>query len=174
MMEGLMKQFNRIQKNNQFILHADNRNQYKDEETNSKSDFDYQEKIDLYETSYVCLLVPRFEEHLIIGDLSDQLHVWMKDICISFGWRLKFLEGNPNYLHWIMSVSISSFPAQFMKIVRRETSKKIFADFPRYKQKNMSNEFWAPWYFVGVGELPYSQNNIQLFINQIRIEQGLI
>jgi REP element-mobilizing transposase RayT len=169
-----MNLFNRIQKINQFILHADNQYQYYDEEFNNKPDIDYQEKIDLYETSYVCLLVPRFEEHLIIGDLSDQLNIWMKDICISFGWRLKFLDGSPDYLHWIMSVSISSFPAQFMKIVRRETSKKIFADFPRYKQKNMSNEFWAPWYFVGIGEVPYSQSNIQLFINQIRIEQGLI
>jgi len=173
-MDGLMKQFNRIQMNNQFILHADNQRQYYDDEFYIKPDIDYQDKNDLYETSYVCLLVPRFEEHLIIGDLSDQLHIWMKDICISFGWRLKYLDDNPDYLHWIMSVSISSFPAQFMKMVRRETSKKIFADFPRYKQKNMSNEFWAPWYFVGVGEVPYSLSNIQLFIKQIRIEQGLI
>ena len=37
----------------------------------------------------------------------------------------------------------------------------------------MSNEFWAPWYFVGVGQAPYSQNTIQSFIRQIRMEQGL-
>ncbi|HAW51126.1 MAG TPA: hypothetical protein DCX54_02185 [Flavobacteriales bacterium] len=130
-------------------------------------------QIDPYVTSYVCLLAPRFEEHLLIGDLADQLYGWMFDICISFGWKLKLLDVNPKYLHWIMAVSITEFPTHFMKIVRQETSKKIFEGFPRFSQKNMSNEFWAPWYFVGVGEVPYSQDSIQNFIRQIRIEQGL-
>jgi len=139
----------------------------------AQADLESLAQIDPYVTSYVCLLTPRFEEHLLVGDLSDQLHAWMIDICVSFGWRLKFLDVNPKYLHWIMAVSITDFPTRFMKTVRRESSNKIFENFPRFSQKNMSNEFWAPWYFVGVGELPYSRNSIQNFIRQIRIEQGL-
>ena len=138
-----------------------------------KADLESLIQTDPYVTSYVCLLAPRFEEHLLVGDLSDQLNSWMKDICISFGWRLKFLDINLKYLHWIMAVSITEFPTKFMKIVRRESSKRIFENFPKFSQKNMSNEFWAPWYFVGVGEVPYSQDSIQNFIRQIRIEQGL-
>ena len=138
-----------------------------------QADLESLTQTDPYVTSYVCLLAPRFEEHLLVGDLSDQLHGWMNDICISFGWRLKFLDINPKYLHWIMAVSITEFPTRFMKTVRRESSKRIFEDFPRFSQKNMSNEFWAPWYFVGIGEVPYSQDSIQNFIRQIRIEQGL-
>ena len=145
-----------------------NNKQYED----TQADLESLAQIDPYVTSYVCLLAPRFEEHLLVGDLSNQLHSWMNDICISFGWKLKFLNINPKYLHWIMAVSITDFPTRFMKTVRRESSKKIFEDFPRFSQKNMSNEFWAPWYFVGVGELPYSQDSIQNFIRQIRIEQG--
>ena len=127
---------------------------------------------DPYVTTYVCMIAPRFEGHLLVGDLADQLHYWMKDLCISFGWQLKFIEINPNYMHWIMSVSITTYPNQFMKTVLRETSKKIFGDFPKFNHQNSSNEFWAPWYFVGVGESPYSKNSIQSFLNQIRMEQG--
>lgn len=130
-------------------------------------------QIDPYVTSYVCLMAPRFEEHLLLGDISSQLHTWMKDLCISYGWQLKFIDVKPEYLHWIMTVSITTYPNQFMKIVLRETSKKVFDDFPRFKVKNVSNQFWAPWYFVGVGEAPYSKNSIQSFIKQIRMEQGL-
>jgi len=132
------------------------------------------ENLEPYVTSYVCLLVPRFEEHLLVGDISDRLHNWMMDICISFGWQLKFIDNRCRYLHWIMTVSIATPPAHFMKIVRKESSKKIFEDFPRFKQKNLSNQFWAPWYFVGVGEVPYSQSTIQSYIEQIRLEQGLL
>ena len=146
---------------------------YDVEQEDAQSYIDYHETIDPYITSFVCLLVPRFEEHSLTGDLSNELVIWMKDICISFGWQLKFIDIKPNYLHWIMTVSITSFPAQFMKIIRQETSQKIFENFPKFKRRNMSDEFWAPWYFVGVGEAPYSLSAIHSFIKQIRIEQGL-
>ena len=126
-----------------------------------------------YVTSFVCLLVPRFEKHTLVGDLSDSLHSWMKDICISFGWNLKFIEISPHYLHWIMTVKITSSPVEFMNIVRRTTSKKIFDEFPRFSEQNMSKKFWAPYYYVGVGNVPYSKSSIQAFIEQIRTEQGL-
>jgi REP element-mobilizing transposase RayT len=127
-----------------------------------------------YETSFVCLLVPRFEEHTLIGDLSDNLHIWMRDICISFGWNLKFIEISPSYLQWIMTVSISTSPIEFMNIVCKTTSKKIFDEFPRFSQQNVSKMFWAPNYFVGIGHTPYSKPTIQSFIEQIRMEQGLL
>jgi len=126
-----------------------------------------------YVTSFVCLLVPRFEEHTLVGDLSDNLHPWMKDICISFGWNLKFVEISPDYLHWIMTVKITSSPVEFMNIVRRTTSQKIFDEFPRFSERNVSKKFWAPYYYVGIGEVPYSKSSIQSFIDQIRTEQGL-
>ena len=125
-----------------------------------------------YTTSFVCVLVPRFEEHKLIGDLSVILRTWMKEICISFGWNLKFIEISPNYLHWIKTVKITTSPVEFMNIVRGTTSKKIFDNFPRFSQQNVSNKFWAPYYYVGVGETPYSRSSIQLFIEQIRTEQG--
>ena len=129
--------------------------------------------VDPYVTSYVCLLVPRFEEHVLSGDLAIQLHPWMKDICISFGWQLKFIDIKPNYLHWIMTVSINTYPIKFMKTICQESSKKIFGEFPKFAVKNVSNEFWAPWNFVGVGETPYPKDSIESFIKQIRMEQGL-
>ena len=158
------------------IFESDEQAQYNngvDEQEDIQSDLEFLQQTDPYVTSYVCLLAPRFEEHLLIGDLSDQLYIWMKNICISFGWQLKFIDIKPKYLRWIMAVSITTYPTQFMKIVCQESSKRIFDDFPKFQQKNMSNEFWTPWYFVGVGKAPYSQDSIQSFIRQIRMEQGL-
>jgi len=129
--------------------------------------------IDPYVTSYVCLLAPRFEEHLIIGDLAEQIFPLMKNISVSFGWQLEFLDIKPDYLHWAMSVRITTYPVQFMKIIRRETSRFIFEDFPRMKDKNMSNDFWAPLYIVSVGQTPFPHGAIQSFLKQIRVQQGL-
>jgi REP element-mobilizing transposase RayT len=174
-MKGMM-QSSEFQKRRK--LKAENKNQYLDDH----SIVDQEEFIPdttgievpgPFVTSFVCLLVPRFEEHTLIGDLSENLYTWMKDICISYGWNLKFIEISPNYQHWIMTVKLTSSPIEFMNIVCRTTSKKIFDEFPRFSQQNISKEFWAPLYFVGVGEVPYSKPTIQSFIEQIRMEQGL-
>lgn len=126
-----------------------------------------------YTTSFVCMVAPRFEEHLLAGDISDDLYKWMKEICISFGWQLKFIEVRSEYMHWVMSVGLATYPMQFMKTILKETSIKVFDNYPKFRQKNISNHFWAPWYFVGVGEAPYSQSSIKEFLKQIRMEQGL-
>lgn len=128
---------------------------------------------DPYVTSYACLIAPRFEEHELTGDVHIQLQTWMKDICTSFGWGLNFLDIQPNYLHCIMTVSIAASSSEVIKTICQKSSERIFDDFPRFKEKNMSDEFWAPWYFVGAGEVPYSIDSIKSFLNQIRVEQGL-
>lgn len=160
-------------------LETENKNQYLDDHSIEGQEeilpriAEVFENSDPYVVSFVCLLVPRFEEHTLTGDISDNLHIWMKEICISFGWNLKFLEISPNYLHWIKTVKMNSSPVECMKIVRRTTSKKIFEEFPRFSTQNMSKKFWAPYYYVGIGEVPYSKSSIESFITQIRTEQGI-
>lgn len=154
-----------VQEQNDFVV---------DEREDVHTDVDSFIQIDPYVTSYVSLLAPRFSEHLLSGDIAEYLHVWMNEICISFGWQLQFIDVRPEYLHWIMAVSIGTSPTQFMKTVRSESSKKIFDDFPKFKQKNLSTDFWAPAYYVNVGQAPYSQKAIKSFIMQIRSHQGLL
>ena len=125
-----------------------------------------------YITSYVCILIPRIKEHVISVDLSEKLDIWMQDICISFGWHLNFIEVPQSYMHWIITVQMSTPTTTFMNIICNESSKKIFTDFPRFSQQNSSKKFWAPFYFVGVGDIPCSNKVIQSFIEQVRFEQG--
>jgi len=52
-----------------------------------------------YDVSYTCLLLPRLGSHLLLDDIAIHLQMWMKQICVSFGWRLEFLSVKPDYLH---------------------------------------------------------------------------
>jgi REP element-mobilizing transposase RayT len=129
---------------------------------------------DPYELSYACLLIPRFSIHYLIGDLADDLHDWMKQICISFGWRLDFLSVHPNYLQWILRVFPSTSPAHFMSIIRRQTSQEILTNFPRFRQENRSRDFWAPGYLVIVSTSPHPSQMINDYIRLTREQQGIL
>lgn len=125
------------------------------------------------ELAYSCLLIPRFSDHYLAGDITRDLEIWMKEVCISYGWRLDAITIRPGYVQWGMTVPLTANPAQFMKALRQQTSQKIFEDYPRFSRKNVSFDFWAPGFSVVPGSAPQSSEDINNFILQIRRQQGI-
>ena len=82
----------------------------------------------MYDLNYACLLVPRFGTHHLTGDLSERLSKWMPNICIAFGWRLEHLSVRPDYLQWVVNVPPTTSPGYLMRIMRKQTSNKIFME----------------------------------------------
>src|SRR5512138_1051108 len=48
-----------------------------------------------YDLSFAFLLIPRFSAHYLIGDIAESLHEWMRQVCISFEWRLDSILVRP-------------------------------------------------------------------------------
>jgi REP element-mobilizing transposase RayT len=126
------------------------------------------------ELTFSCLIIPRFSDHYLTGDITKDLVTWIKEICISYGWRLEAITVRPGYLQWIMAVPLTANPAQFMRIMRQQTSQKIFEDYPRFKRKNVSPDFWAPGFSVVHGNDSQSAESINSFILEIRKQQGIL
>jgi REP element-mobilizing transposase RayT/CheY-like chemotaxis protein len=127
----------------------------------------------VYNLSYACLLIPRFAQHHLTGDLSNRLGEWLPEICIAFGWRLEQIAVRPDYLQWVVNVPPATSPGYLMRILRQHTSEKIFAEFPRFKKENPSGDFWAPGYLImGGANLPPPQL-VKEFIAQTRQRQGI-
>ena len=127
----------------------------------------------LYHLTYACLLVPRFSSHYLTGDLSDHLGEWLPSICVAFGWRLEFLAVRPEYLQWVVNVQPNTSPGHLMRIMRQQTSEKIFSDFVRLKRENPSGDFWAPGYLIMGGSQPHPPQLVRDYIRQTRQRQGL-
>ncbi len=126
----------------------------------------------LYHLTYACLLVPRFSSHYITGDLSDHLSEWLPNICVAFGWRLEYLSVRPEYLQWVVNVQPNTSPGYLMRIMRQQTSEKIFSDFLRLKKENPSGDFWAPGYLIMGGTQPHPPQLVRDYIRQTRQRQG--
>ena len=126
-----------------------------------------------YNLDYTCLLVPRFTHHHLIGDLSENLSDWVPNTCIAYGWRLEYISVRPEYLLWVVSVPPATSPGYLMRILRNDTSEKIFPEFPRFKKENPSGDFWAPGYLIMGGSQPPPAQLIRDFIAQTRQRQGI-
>ena len=126
----------------------------------------------LYNLTYACLLVPRFSNHYLTGDISDRLSEWLPQICIAFGWRLEYLAVRPEYVQWVLNVPPATSPGYLMRIIRQQTSEKIFTEFPKLKKENPSGDFWAPGYLIMGGTQPHPPQLVKDYIKQTRTRQG--
>jgi len=127
----------------------------------------------MYHLTYACLLVPRFTSHYLTGDIADRLSEWLPQICLSFGWRLEHLAVRPEYLQWVVNVPPAASPGYLMRIMRQQTSDKIFNEFPRLTKENPSGDFWAPGYLIMGGTQPPPPQLVKDYIKQIRTRQGI-
>lgn len=126
----------------------------------------------LYQLNYACLLVPRFSSHYLTGDLADHLGTWLPNVCVAFAWRLEFQAVRPEYMQWVVSVPPNTSPGYLMRIMRQQTSEKIFTEMPRLKKENPSGDFWAPGYLIMGGTQPHPQQLVKDYIKQTRQRQG--
>jgi REP element-mobilizing transposase RayT len=127
-----------------------------------------------YDLSYACLMVPRFSTHRLHGDVVEALRTKMYEICVSFGWRLEYVMVRPEYLQWVISAPATTPPSRSVRTIREQTSRKIFEDFPHYKESNVGEDFWAPGYLVLVGPTPHPPEIIIEFIRLTRQQQGFL
>lgn len=126
----------------------------------------------VYHLTYACLLLPRFPEHFLTGEVANQLSQWMPILCIAFGWRLEYLAVRPDYLQWVSNVPPATSPAYVMRVMRTQTSEKIFAAFPALRKHNPSGDFWAPGYLIMGGTQPHPSHLVRDYIRQVRQRQG--
>lgn len=127
----------------------------------------------LVNLTYACLLIPRFDHHHLVGDTADRLTEWVPQVCIAFGWRLEHLAVRPEYLQWVVRVPPSTAPGYIMRIIRQQSSERLFSEFTRYKKENPSGDFWAPGYLIMGSSQPHPQKLVRDFIHQTRQRQGL-
>jgi REP element-mobilizing transposase RayT len=126
-----------------------------------------------YDLCYALLLIPRFSSHYLIGDIAEDLHEWMRRICVSFTWRLEHILVRPEYMQWIIYVPANTPPSRCVRTIRDQTSKLIFEDFPHIREENLSKDFWAPGFLVLLGPTPHPPDMIDEFIRLTRQQQGM-
>ncbi len=130
-----------------------------------------------YDLSYACLLIPRSSDHFLNGKVAGFLESTIRQISKVFGWRLDFINVQPEYLQWVVSASPATPPTRCIHMIRQETSKGILGKFREFRIKDKKakspQDFWAPGYLVLVGSSPHPPEVIREFIRLTRLQQQL-
>jgi REP element-mobilizing transposase RayT len=119
------------------------------------------------------VLLPRLPKHHLTGDLAVLMPQWVAQVCVAYGWRLEALRVRPDYIEWVVNIPPTTSASQHLRLMRRQTSQYIFAEFPTLARENPSGDFWASGYLVTSSSQLPEDGAVQNFINQVRRQQGV-
>jgi ActR/RegA family two-component response regulator/REP element-mobilizing transposase RayT len=122
--------------------------------------------------AYTCVLVPRMPGHLLVNQLAKRVMDWLPQLCIAYGWQIVSLLIQPEYLQWTVQVAPAISPGNVVRLIRQQTSRRIFAQLPQYEVENPSGDFWAPGFLIISGTQPPSHEVVHDFIYQTRTRQS--
>lgn len=93
-------------------------------------------------------LVPRLNNHYLLGELAQNLRAWMPTLCEMYGWALDRLSIRPDYLRWTLLDFPECLTRKMLDVVRRWTSARILRVFPALQVSTVDQDFWAPGHLV--------------------------
>ena len=120
-----------------------------------------------------CTLLPRLPQHQLGRELVQLLRDWVPQLCVSFGWQLLHINISSEYITVIARVAPNTAPGSFVRILRQQTSRRIFTALPHLAVDNPAREFWAPGYLILSSSQPPPVHIIRHFIEQTRLQQGI-
>lgn len=123
--------------------------------------------------SYTCLLLPRVSSVPLSGELAIRLAEWLPQLCLAFGWQLEGLVIQRQYLQWSVQVPPSISPGNVIRVIRQQTSLRLYHVYPDLHPSQPGDDFWAPGYLVISGTESPSPRTVSDFLQQTRRRQGV-
>lgn len=116
-------------------------------------------------------LVPCHADDFILGEMAHLLRSWLVQICEHYAWQLDSLSVRPNYLRWVLGDFPHLLTQDMLQIVRQETSKRIFAKFPRL-QGGIQLDYWSMGYLMDLENREFSTQALMAHLERgaFRIE----
>jgi len=121
--------------------------------------------------SYTFFLIPEVPSFELTGELAELLPDWLKEICVSNGWKLDFVTVDPKYLQWALSVPTVVATLQVIKQVRSKLTEHILDTVNEAIELKDPTDLWAHGYLLLHGLHPHSNEVIEQYVRLIREQQ---
>jgi CheY-like chemotaxis protein len=125
-----------------------------------------------YDLPFTAVLIPRFPEHTLVGNLASQLKEWVERLCLAWDWRADEIIVQPDYLSITVSLSPEIAPSQAVRQLNNDLTDKILQTYPQLENDLPSKRFWARSYLLTTGDRPQPER-VRAFVQNTRHGQGL-
>jgi putative transposase len=93
----------------------------------------------VYNLNYHIVLVTKYRNQVLIGDIETFVKERIGDICLQYGWELLELEVLPEHVHLFVSAPPKIAPSRIAATLKSILAVDVFRAFPTLKKRR----FWG-------------------------------
>jgi len=123
----------------------------------------------VYNVNYHFVWSTKYRRTVLVGDVSDDLHMLRELIAEQKGMTLITQEIMPDHVQLFVTAHPTFSPANIVKIFKGITAKKLFKLHPEIKSKLWDEHLWNPSYYVGTcGDT--TKDVVQMYIETQKVK----
>lgn len=103
----------------------------------------------VYQTAYHVVWCPKYRKHILSGNIAKSLSAMIKLICDERNWPVIAIEIQTDHIHLFLTIPPSVSVSNAVKILKGNTARWLFKQFPNLKNQLFKGHLWSPSYYVG-------------------------
>ncbi len=124
----------------------------------------------VYNINYHFVWIPKTRSKVLYGQIAASIKSEIIRLCKDNSWFPLAMEVMPEHIHFFMSAPPKWAPAEIMKRIKGNVSRKVRKQFPELT-KYRKQELWANSYYVGTAGHVSQQQVIRYIAEQTKDQQ---
>lgn len=102
----------------------------------------------VYDIKYHFVWIPKYRKDILTGEIKKRIVQLFKEISRVYEFEIDTMEIMEDHVHIFLSAPPKYGPSKIVEIMKSQSAKVIFKEFPQLKKQLWGGEFWSGGYFV--------------------------
>jgi len=128
----------------------------------------------VYDTSYHLVWCPKYRKKIFRrGEIRERAEQLIREISDEYGFEIVEMEVAVEHVHLLLSFPPKRSIGEVVRIIKSNTARELFREFPSMKRRLWAGELWEDGYFARTVGDRMTREVIEKYIEHHRdLEQG--
>ena len=102
----------------------------------------------VYSIQYHIVWCTKYRKKVLINGIDVRLKAYLKQLASDYDFKITAMEVMPDHIHILVDCKPQFFPSDMIKILKGNTARCLFRDYPKLKESLWGGHLWNPSYCI--------------------------
>ena len=102
----------------------------------------------VYSIQYHIVWCTKYRKKVLINGIDVRLKAYLKQLAFDYDFKITAMEVMPDHIHILVDCKPQFFPSDMIKILKGNTARWLFRDYPKLKEFLFGGHLWNPSYCI--------------------------